>query len=225
VKKRSAVEVGSDGRLAGLYIVGFHGAVDPGSTPGLRQPVHSDFQGRLVRLYPDLEIETFAKIGDGPLPGVGTKISQSWLAYKDDVVVALGDAERAAAAEIVARAKSGPVREFLRRLRKQHAPADRTWRASREGALEVWCCSRDRADEVYRAIRAVAREHQKMAAMNKKLLIEASWWLFNAAVDYDDTLQAAAGLLAAHDGDWRGMLYGDRPEDEVRRRAAKLMGE
>ncbi|MBI4706255.1 MAG: hypothetical protein HY744_34595 [Deltaproteobacteria bacterium] len=220
----SLVRATPQGQLPGIYVVGFHGDVDPSSTPARRGPVLQDGDGHLVGLdRPDgtglLAVEISpVPVLDGGLPGLATPLPH-WPAFRDDVVVALGPMERGHVSELRRGRLDEPGRRFLARLDQDAPEQDDELRCLRRDDLDIWCCSRSQADQLWRVIRDEAWRAVRCAAAERAdaRLVEASWWLFNAALDRDDVVRAAAGLRVGQSAEGAALV-----RDELRDGSGEL---
>ncbi len=178
------VDVGPDGTLAGVSVVGVHGEVDPAHTPARHQPVLADEEGRIVRIE---RVETnlqpvaaWLKVGKASapdrLPGVGTRLKPSTPAVLGNIVVVMGGDERSEAERLP---------EFIEPSRKWHIGDAVAWYCRPAEAVGLFQRIRRRAqDKVVQALKKGDREH----------LYRYCWWLSRTAVDDADIFLAAAGL-------------------------------
>ena len=203
--------IGSNGLIEGLHVIGFHGEVDLAQTPARREPLFVDEEGRLVGLD-SLEQNTteaapsvraiWGRVGqriEGPLPGIGTKLDELGAAYWTHIAVILGETELRHAKELaVASFGLGVPRvyEFLTWLGDPTASFATEVNRKRYGDGAVWYCSPEESFTLYRCISRIAEQRMLRASNEKdeRALYQASWWLARAAIDDSDRYIAAVGL-------------------------------
>lgn len=212
------IQVGEDGALPDIQVVGFHGQVGADQTPARRGSVLADAEGRLVRILEvrpagagrrEVLLEIDAEpLPAGELPGVGTRLAPL-PARLGDYVVVVGERERARRAELARRAgadepqRVGPVVRWLggNEARSEELGCERL------GDTVAWYCTPDEAFALWRRIQAVAEEaFYRALEQDKHTLIAASYWLSRAKVTDQDIYLAAAGLRRAGSPHWQTML-------------------
>ena len=238
--------VGPDGRIEGLRVIGFHGEVDFAQTPARREPVFADAEGRLIGLE-DVEPTTpsegasfvraiWGRVGQrvdaNPLPGISTRLAHPHSASWNALAVILGETELRQAKELAAgspEGEGGRVAAFLKWLGSAtEAPAP-SLMAQRLGSGVVWYCSLDEASALYRVISRVA-EQQMIRASNAgddRALYQSSWWLTRAAMDDSDRYIAAVGLERSERRMADAYLkatFRKRPPDEIEAGLAHARG-
>jgi hypothetical protein len=206
---KRALEVAPGERLEGVQVIGFHGGVAPEHTPGQREPVLANSQGRLVGIErveyspagpPQQSVWT--RTGElwrtGLLPGHATLLESPWPAYWGHIVMVLGQDEQAHAsslATIEPRVENPRVNELVRWL-SEPANAPPPPLTQRLGELVAWYCSPAQAFALYQRIARVAEKEMIRAANAGEdgAVYRASWWLTRAALDDTGRYLAAVGL-------------------------------
>lgn len=183
-------------------VVGFHGVVVPGRSPGLHGPVVVDAMNRLVDgggVHEDLVIEP-----DAPLPGDGTRIGP-W-PYEPNHIVITVDAALLRDARLLFYKRGsrdptlrscldaishGGVEEMERCLARR-VPEERS-------TVVAWYASRKVVDVLRGLLRDLARSKVERALARgiPQDIEAAAWGLQRAAVSSNDDLFAGAALAAS----------------------------
>jgi uncharacterized protein (DUF952 family) len=213
--------------MSELRVIGFHGHVTPGRSPGLRGPVVVDAQDHFV--HPDGEIDRDVTIADdAPLPGDGTRIGP-W-PYEPEKVVLVVDRPLLRKVRVLARRRgvTGDVETFLHAATVDGS-ALRASTAQQLGDVNApiaWYASRANVDVLRVLLRDLALDdlqHEVASGGNVFVRLYA-WQLQRSAVTVDDDLVAIAalehsGLDKADVNELRDDLARDLP---ARARAARL---
>ncbi|MDI1430891.1 hypothetical protein [Polyangium sorediatum] len=225
----NVLRLGTDGRLPGIRVVGFHGKVGTEQTPARRGPVLADEHGRLVRVLEgersprEVLVEIDAEpLPEGELPGIGTRLSSVPALFGDRVVI-VGDRERRSSWRLTPQTSetSTPcVEEFVAWLGGTEPRSERL-RCERVDDVVAWVCSPDEAFALWKRIEAVAEEELVRAlGRDKQSLVNASFWLSRASVAERSMYLAAAGLSRAGSPHVEALLRAglrNRTEEERRR--------
>jgi hypothetical protein len=198
-------------KLAGLWVIGFNGEVEPQDTPARRAPVLANDQGVLVRLVPEtsaerdgayqLRVETGTRVGaEEALPGHGTRLERG-PARLGHTLVLVGDAERSAAPrmrDLLSATAPASVTDFIDWLARG-CPAPAPKGARHMGRLVAWYCSEVEAHALWTCIHEEAKRELFHAVAENHIqeMIAGSWWLSRAAFTDEDLYLAAAGLKRA----------------------------
>jgi hypothetical protein len=200
--------VGKDGRIDKLRVIGFHGEVDANETPGRREAIFTDAQGRLVgieRVEPSdkqathVWVDVGAPAGGGPLPGVATRFHEALPAYLGHAVVVVGKMEREHARSLRTlqnRAESAQVTAFLQWLENPEQAVPEGILVQRVDEAIAWYCGFSEAYVLYERIGRIAEKEMIRAACRKdeSALCEMSWWRSRVALTAEDDYFAAVGL-------------------------------
>lgn len=185
--------------MSELRVIGFHGQVTPGRSPGLRGPVVVDAEGHFV--HPDGEIDRDETIADdAPLPGDGTRIGP-W-PHEPEKFVIVVDRPLIRKVRVMAaqHGVTGDVNTFLRAASEEDDPsALRAVFAQRLGdrnAPVAWYASRANIDALRVLLRDLALDELRHAvARGGSVFVRShAWQLQRAAVTVDDDLLAIAAL-------------------------------
>lgn len=195
--------------LAGVWVIGFNGEVEPQDTPARRAPVLADDQGALVRLVPEassgrdgayrLRVETGTRVGgEEALPGHGTRLERG-PARLGHTLVLVGDAERNAASrmrDLLPGTAPASVSDFITWLARG-CPAPAPEGARNLGKLVAWYCSEVEAHALWMCVHEEAKRElfHAVAENHTQEMYAASWWLSRVAFTDEDLYVAAAGLM------------------------------
>lgn len=223
-----SVNVGYNGSLPGLSVIGYRREINPAATPATREGVYVNEERRIVKLVDPRfhESRSSPVIGEiiGP-PLFGQTLPKDvtglgpWKARFDHQLLVIGSPEIFHA------------HELLKQLKREHLKSIKLLLASlidpeipvpdltlkRQDALIVIYADRYFADLLLHLIRNAAESvmfqaHQKG---DKVLLIKASWWLSRTATvreNDQDIYLAAAGLRAAGSPDWEILMEHGRAQ-------------
>jgi len=201
-------EVVAGGRIEGVSVIGFHGGIDPAHTPGRREAVFVDAEGRLVGLEGveregevarSVLVVTGRQAGEGPLPGTATRFMRSFPAHLGFIVVVVGGNERSHAEALGTAMTPGEppsVDAFVRWLANREAVAPEGLMAQRLGDAVAWYCSPTEASVLYQRIARVAEKEMIRAACleDESALYQMSWWRSRVALSDPDRYFAAVGM-------------------------------
>lgn len=207
--KKSTLEVQADGLVAGLMVVGFHGAMASDETPAKLGPVYANARGCLSRIVDvgptratpihHVRIEFFEPpLGDdAPLPGNGTRVGP-WNARLGNVVMAIGPDERRRAPELRRYANehgTASVRRFLDWFSGAELSSDELLCERRED-IALWYCTEDDGFSLLACVHHVVKEafFAALRSQSPSELEEMAWWLSRAAIDDHDIYLAGAAL-------------------------------
>lgn len=212
------LQVGSDGSVKGLRVVGFHGDVDGDETPAKLGPVYVDGAGSLahvVELGPtrstpagQIRIETYPPPfpEHGPLPGQGTRIGP-WPAQPAGVVMAVGPQERRLIGELRRQARTrgrGRVPSFVEWFASDEQRSD-ALSCERQEDVALWCCREDEAFSLLECVHRVVRDvfFEAVRSRTPDALEDAAWWLQRAAIADEDIFLAGAALRSLALPEWK----------------------
>jgi hypothetical protein len=221
----------ADGLLPGVRVIGFHGDVGPDQTPARRGPVYADEAGRLLRLIDvkpapsGYEVRMEADeppIGEGPLPGIGTRLA-GWPARLDSFVAIVGERERGAAERLKGSHRRGEpprVQRFVEWIAGSERSSEELT-CERLKDIVAWYCAPEEAYALWQRIQEIAEEelYHAVASGSFAAIKGASFWLSRAKVTDRDIYLAAAALKRAASPHWETLLRQgarDRTPDERR---------
>ena len=221
MKNQTALDVQADGLVAGLMVVGFHGAMAPDETPAKLGPVYANARGclsRIVDVGPTratpihrVRIESFEPpLGDDePLPGNGTRVGP-WSVRLGNVVMAIGPDERRRAAELRRYANehgTASVRRFLDWFGGAEVPSDDLLCERRE-EIALWYCTEDDGFSLLACVHHVVKDafFAALRSQSPSELEEMAWWLSRAAIDDHDIYLAGAALRRLDSPAWELLI-------------------
>jgi hypothetical protein len=221
MKNKAALEVQADGLVAGLMVVGFHGAMAADETPAKLGPVYANARGCLSRIVDvgptrgtpinHVRIESFEPpLGDGePLPGNGTRVGP-WSARLGNVIMAIGPDERRRAPELRRYASehgTASVRRFLDWFESEESRSD-VLLCERAEKIALWYCTEDDGFSLLACVHHVVKEafFAALRSQSSSDLEEMAWWLSRAAVDDHDIYLAGAALRRIDSPAWELLI-------------------
>ncbi len=202
----------TDGVVPGVYVVGFHGQIEPSCTPARQGTVFADHRHRLVdfvQVSPghvagsaEVWIETGVVAPPAAsLPGIGTRVGP-WPARLGHYVAVVGPTEigRIGALQRAARVDDPPrVARFLDWIETDETSSLDLECERLGGIIVAWHCAPDEGAALWARIGRVATAEllEAAAGTDEAAIRHASWRLQRAAVTDDDVYLAAAGLERA----------------------------
>lgn len=181
-----------------VTVVGFHGVVVPGRSPGLHAPVAVDAAGRLVDdggVHPDVVIPTDSWEA---LPGDGTRIGPWPFVDGNAVITADVPLLRKVRQKFFGRLTEIPaLHGFLKSVDLQRGAS---FSRVPETHVVAWYAPRREIDALRRMIRDVARDQldEALQAGGDLFIQQSAWALQRAAMSALDDLYAIAALQIAN---------------------------
>lgn len=179
-------------------VVGFHGVVVPGRSPGLHAPVVVDAAGRLVDdggVHSDVVVSTDAR---EPLPGEGTRVGP-WPFVEGNVVITADvPLLRKVRQKFFDRLTETPVLHVF--LEFVNLPAGPNFSRVVETHVVAWYAPRREIDALRGMIRDFAKDQldEALQAGGDLFIQQSAWALQRAAMSADDDLYAIAALQVAN---------------------------